>query len=403
MRKLLTLSLSILSFSALAQNLALSPVVRSKILAEAKELPVFFTTTEDGMLELPRALEEKMIAFQHPLSDSAPVKAGLRFMPVSRRNLQATLAPLLQDGDIVLSFRSEWAGGGAYPSVQMGISHAGVIYKDGNSVANIDYPLNAEYVGKLDSKHYKETPLLHVIRPRDLSTTQKKNLNEWAKLFVAKRASIYPAKVSFNGDYSAPRFNPKAADPLSFVKDIARHALGMTAPAQTVFCSEFAWVLLALKDCSPTSNKNDFLSEGMPSCVSPSFKPLPALGDFLTTQNDADQAGLADGPVLMLQKLELEEADLAKTITDIFVASGTSRMSSGHRDVANEFAPLFAPLENYYKGYQSGAMEILGLKQIFNTKMAANYSPTAYMVNTLLPVSNDHRAMDYVATLVFID
>jgi hypothetical protein len=209
--------------------------------------------------------------------------------------------------------------------------------------------------------------------------------------------------VSFNKDYSAPRFNPNAAEPLSFVKDIARHALGMNAPTQTVFCSEFAWVLLALKDCSPSIHKNDFQDNGIPRCVSPSFKPLPALGDFLQSQNDADQAGLADGPVLMMQKLELSGADLAKTISDVFVASGTSRMSQGHRDVANEFAPLFAPLENYYKGHNSGAMEILGLKQIFNTKMNANYSPTAYMLNTLLPETNDHRAMDYVATLVFID
>ncbi len=403
MRKILALSLSVLSFSALAQNLALSPAIRSKILSEAQQLPVFFTTTEDGMAQLPKILEDQMIPFEHALSEKSPVKAGLRFMPVSRKNLQKTLSPLLQEGDIVLSFRSEWVGGGAYPSVQMGISHAGVIYKEGSTVANIDYPLNAEYVGKLDSKHYKETPLLHVIRPRDLSATQKKNLNDWAKLFVSKRASIYPAKVSFNGDYSAPRFNPNATEPLGFVKDIARHALGMSAPVQTVFCSEFAWVLLALKDCSPTSNKGDFQNSGIPRCVSPSFKPLPALGDFLQTQNDADQAGLADGPVLMLQKLELSGADLAKTITDIFVASGTSRMSQGHRDVANEFAPLFAPLENYYKAYNSGAMEILGLKQIFNAKMNANYSPTAYMVNTLLPETNDHRAMDYVATLVFID
>lgn len=403
MRTLLTLTLSVLSFSAMAQNLALSSVVRSKILEVAKELPIFYGTLETGMMNLSPELANQMIDFQHPLSETSPVKAGLRFMPVSRRNLQKTLSPLLQDGDIVLSFRSEWAGGGAYPGVQMGISHAGVIYKDGSNVANIDYPLNAEYVGKLDSKHYKETPLLHVIRPRDLSSTQKKNLNEWAKLFVSKRASIYPAKISFNGDYASPRFNPSADEPLSFVKDIARHALGMAAPVQTVFCSEFAWVLLALKDCNPKTNKADFQGTSIPSCVSPSFKPLPALGDYLQTQNDADQAGLADGPVLMLQKLELSAPDLKQTIQDIFVASATSRMSQGHRDVANEFAPLFAPLENYYKDYNSGAMEILGLKQVFNAKMKANYSPTAYMINTLLPETKDHRAMDYVATLVFID
>jgi len=397
------LALSFVSFSAFAQNLALSPVVRSKILAEAKTLPVFFTTTEDGMLPLSRELEDQMIDFKHSLSERSPVKAGPRFMPVSRRNLQKTLSPLLETGDIVLSFRTEWTGGGAYPSVQMGISHAGVIYKELNTVSNIDYPLNAEYVGKLDSKHYKETQLLHVIRPKNMTAIQRKNMSEWAKLFVSKRATIYPAKVSFNGDYSAPRFDPNAAEPMGFVGDLVRHALSLPANTQTVFCSEFAWALLALKDCSPTKNKQDFAQNITPECVNPSFKPLTALGDFLQTQNDSDAAGLADGPILMLQKLQLESAELERTIKEIFTASATSRMSQGHRDVANEFAPLFAPLENYYKAYNSGAMEILGLKQVFNAKMKHNYSPTSYMINTLLPESNDNRAMDYVATLVFID
>ena len=353
MRSIATFIFSFYSLTAFAQSLAVNPIVRSRLLQQAKELPLFYTTTEDGMSDLSKNLESQMVLFEHPLSQNSPVKAGLRFMPVSRKNLQRTLSPLLEEGDIVLSFRSEWAGGGAYPSVQMGISHAGVIYKDGESLANIDYPLNLEYVGKLDAKHYKETQLLHVIRPRDLSTNQKKNLNEWAKLFVSKRASIYPSKISFNSDYSAPRFDGEASEPLSFVKDIARHAMDLPAPAQKVFCSEFAWVLLALKDCHPVKNKSDFTSEGIPSCVSPSFKPLPALGDFLQTQNDADQAGLADGPILIMQKLELTGSDLEKSISNVFLATATSRMSSGHRAVADEFAPLFAPLENYYKAYNS--------------------------------------------------
>ena len=37
---------------------------------------------------------------------------------------------LLQTGDIMLTFRSEWGGAGAYPNIQMGISHTGFAYID---------------------------------------------------------------------------------------------------------------------------------------------------------------------------------------------------------------------------------------------------------------------------------
>ena len=397
---LITLSVS---SAALAQNLATNPAVKNRILKEAESLPVYFMTTEDGMAPLAAAMNEQMISFQHPSSLRSPVKAGLRFMPISRKNMQKTLAPLLQDGDIVLSFRSEWANGGAYPSVQMGVSHAGMIYKNGTTISNIDYPLNAEYVGNLDTKHYKETPLLHVVRPKGLSKIQKDNLNRWAKLFVSQKNTIYPNKISFNPDYSAPRFDATAKEPLSFVKDVARHALGVKASSQTVFCSEFVWVLLSLKDCHPEMNKTDFAAAGIPSCVNPSFKPLPALGDYAQSQNDADQAGLADGPLLMLQKLQLENSEMQKEISSVFAASATSRMSTGHRAVAEEFAPLFAPLEGYYKTYDAHSLQVDGIKKAFNSQMKPNYSPTAYMVNTLLPEANDHRVLDYVTTLVFID
>lgn len=403
MRHFIALGLLVIQLPAMAQSLIDNPTIRNRIQREANNLPIFFTTLEDGMITLDRNVEKEMLVFTHPLSERSASKAGLRLLPVSRRQLQKTLQPILEDGDIVLSFRTEWASGGAYPSIQMGISHAGVIYKDGANIANIDYPLNAEYVGKLDSKHYKETKLLHVIRPRNLTSTQKKNIRDWSKLYVSKRSQIYPAKVSFNTDYSAPRFDPNAKEPLSFVKDIANHALGLPAKSQTVFCSEFAWVLLALKDCSTTKDRNEFSKAGIPSCVSPSFDPMPALGDFVQTQSPSDNAGLADGPLLLLQKLNLPANELVPTIQSAFTASARSSMSSGHRAVAEEFAPLFAPLENYYLAYNSNDPQVLGLKRIFNQQMKRNYSPTGYMINTLLPENNDQRAMDYVTTIVFID
>ena len=36
----------------------------------------------------------------------------------------------------------------------------------------------------------------------------------------------------------------------------------------------------------------------------------------------------------------------------------------------------------------------------FNTAVPENYSPTSYLINTLLPPDNINRTMDYVATIV---
>jgi hypothetical protein len=404
MNRLAVLALiTIQALPSFAQNLADNAAVRAKILNEAKALPVYYTVTEQAMLGLDAITASKMISFVHPLSEKAETEAGLRFIPVSRKALQKSLAPLLKDGDLVLSFRAEWAGGGAYTSVQMGVSHAGLIYTDAGQVANVDSPLNEEYVGKLDSKHYKETQLLHVIRPRDLSGAQKKNLAGWAKLFASKRSTIYPAKIAFNKDYSAPSFNPNATEPLSFVKDIGAHALGLPGKAQSVYCSEFAWAVLALRNCDPVKEKAAFAKAGVPSCIDPLFEPMKAVGDFAQTQSQSDDAGLTDGPLLLLQALNLETKENTGVINEAFSASENSRMSQGHRDVANEFAPMFAPLKDYYLGYNSGLAQILGLKDVFNQRMMRNYSPTSYVINTLLPENNDKRVLDYVGTIVFID
>lgn len=401
--KFLALFSVIIAGSALAQNLAQSPAVRERILTEASELPVYYTVVDESLAQLPAAQETRMIPFEHPASQGAAQKAGLRLLPVSRKTIQTTLGSMLQDGDIVLSFRAEWAGGGAYTSVQMGVSHAGIIYKDGTTLSNVDAPLNAEYVGKLDSKHYKETRLLHVVRPRELSAAQRTNLSLWAKNLAQKRASIYPGKIAFNTDYSAPTFDPGAAEPLSFVKAIGAHAIGINAPAQSVFCSELAWAVLSLRNCHPVKDRAQFEAAGTPSCISPIFEPMRALGDVAQNGADDADAGLADGPLLVLRAIDPAKEDAEKIIKDMFTATQTSRMSQGHRDVAAEFAPLFAPLENYYKNYLSSAPEVVGLKAVFNQRMKRNYSPTAFLVNTLLPVTNNNRAFDYVATVVFVD
>ena len=48
---------------------------------------------------------------------------------------------------MLLTFRSEWGGAGAYPNVQMGISHTGVAWIKDGVLHNIDNPLDQEYLG----------------------------------------------------------------------------------------------------------------------------------------------------------------------------------------------------------------------------------------------------------------
>src|ERR1043165_3158281 len=73
----------------------------------------------------------------------------------ARREMAAKLARagVLKDGDLVLTFRPELAGTMAYPHIQMGITHAGLVYTDGGAAYNIDSPLDSQYVGQFDTSH----------------------------------------------------------------------------------------------------------------------------------------------------------------------------------------------------------------------------------------------------------
>jgi hypothetical protein len=66
--------------------------------------------------------------------------------------------------------------------------------------------------------------------------------------------------------------------------------------------------------------------------------------------------------------------------------------------------PKFERLESYYTGitgrfYQSWWARLLGTGFNF-AGIAENYSPTSYLINTLLPENSKNRSMDYVATIV---
>jgi hypothetical protein len=81
-----------------------------------------------------------------------------------------------------------------------------------------------------------------------------------------------------------------------------------------------------------------------------------------------------------------------------------AKMSEGHKKVAEQMQPKFEKLKDYYLGASGGGVvQRLRARLIssgFNRAIPENYSPTSYLINTLLPPDNVNRTMDYVATIV---
>ena len=120
-------------------------------MARRLKIPVYFAVPASARGALPKSIDttDRLIDFKHPDGKGAQGDVGLRLVVAKRGGFAQRLARsgLMQTGDLLLSFRSEWGGAGAYPNVQMGISHTGVAYLKDGVLHNIDNPLNGEYLG----------------------------------------------------------------------------------------------------------------------------------------------------------------------------------------------------------------------------------------------------------------
>jgi hypothetical protein len=364
---------------------------------------------------------------------------GLRLITVKQaadRKLNSRVlaaSGLFEPGDIVLSFRREWYRTLRYSHIQLGVSHAGLLYfetaADGSKyLKNMDMPLDNKHVGQgyLNSDHYLGAPLLHVVRARDLTAAQKENLNAWLLLIAKNGPGAYArGQLRFNQDYAAPKYDPKSSQPLDFVTDIGRIALGV-APSKTAsnYCSEFAWAVLSLRNCNPKDEnvKVAFQKSGTPSCVLPIFDPMPVLGD-ITTAEDWTQpglsVGLADGVPLIAEIMSARITDPKKRnrATDEVIRhavfrkadGGATNISSGHRAVEEGLLKnnpkFFDFLLHYFRLVNDlGANqnpEVLGIRTSFNQSQPLNYSPTAFMVHAILPPDTEAKRLDYVGTIFY--
>jgi len=384
-------------------------------LAKKLNIPVFFAVPASTWAPLPGPFNtaDVLLDFKHPEAMKTGSDAGLRLVVTPRAGMAARLAKsgIFQTGDILLTFRAEWGGAGAYPNVQMGISHTGLAYIKDGKLRNIDNPLNEEYLGKgmsadLTSEHYRTLSYIHVVRPRGLTDEERANILAWSTRLNGSAKRVYPSQIKFNDDYNAPKFKP--GRPVEFVKHLGQIALGQNPPGTLdLYCSEFAWAMLSLRDCDPAKTADDFKGSRVPSCVKPPMKPLDAAGNVTTGSSERTVSiGLADGPLTVIDGLKISTADRQALLKSVFVENPAllGKMSEGHRKVAETMQPKFETLKDYYLGVSGGSviqrMRARLIRSAFNIAVPENYSPTSYLLNTMLPPDNVNRTMDYVATIV---
>lgn len=395
-----------------AHQFTYDPKVNEQM-AKKLKIPVYFALPASARLALPANIDisDKLVDFKHPDGQSAQGDVGLRLVVANRAGMAKRLAKsgLIQTGDILLTFRSEWGGAGAYPNVQMGISHTGVAFVKDGAVYNIDNPLNAEYLGKdfksqLTSEHYRTLNFIHVIRPRNLTEAERANIGAWSTRLTGSAKTVYPTQIAFNDDYNAPKY--VSGKPVNFVKQLGQIGLAQNPPGKIdMYCSEFAWSLLALRQCDPATTSDQFKGTRVPSCVKPIMEPMHATGDYIFRKTKGSYSGLADGPLMVIDTMKLPEEQKSALVKGIFVndPAKMSKMSAGHRDVAEAMQPRFEKLQTYYMGVVDGGWQqwrSRAMRLLFNRQVPDNYSPTSYLINTLLPLDNTYRTMDYVATVV---
>ncbi|MFN0247254.1 MAG: hypothetical protein ACKV2T_10235 [Kofleriaceae bacterium] len=321
----------------------------------------------------------------------------------ARREMAKKLASagVLKDGDIVLTFRPHLANTMAYPHIQMGTTHAGLVYTKDGAAYNIDSPLDGQYVGQFDTSHYagnggddKGTDAMHIVRPR-ISDERRVQLRDW----VTKLKSGLPringerTQIKFQSDYLVPAFVSAGKSTRQTVTTLGKIILEVdTTTKQPMYCSEFAWHMLALSACTADQIRSAG-PEGA-SCVDDVFEPMP-----LVAEADG-QLGLAEGPLLSLMKLPAEGR--AALVGSIFTTGNASGLSSGHRAVAEQVAPMMGPLSQIFTARASGVPVAATAEGagMLNAQVPTNYSPTAFLVAALGERAD--RVMDYVATVAFV-
>ena len=137
------------------------------------------------------------------------------------------------------------------------------------------------------------------------------------------------------------------------------------------------------------------------ACVKDIFTPIPIVGNI----------SLSSGPFQILNSLNVSTQEKIDLYNSLFKEGSAEQMSSGHRALAmnKEILQLTeivkmaqtAKLFNVTTiNYPKPNTPIAVVERMLNQKTDLNYSPTAFLVNAMLPDSDPQRAFEYVATII---
>ena len=397
-----------------AESEAVDAITTSQAADRLLDMPFYFSVPKSSITT---PLNRRLYSYPTVWNPSTEVSdAGLRVIVINQGGQepakkkvarvdmakQLARAGVLEDGDIALSFRPNLAGTMAYPHVQMGVTHASLVYTQNGEAFNIDSPLDGEYVGQFNTLHFaggvSASGARESVRPKNMTDGRKASLRKWIGTLKSNVARINGerSQVKFQKDYLTPIFAATGLTTKQTVTKLGQIILEQDRTTKLpMYCSEFAWHMLALSNCDEQQIRAAG-PEGA-ACVDPLFEPMPLVS---TTEGEI---GLAEGPLQNL--LVAPPAERPALIGKVFATGNASGLSSGHRAVAEQVAPLMDGLAQYYGAKAQGApAEMLaGAATQLNAGVGnvGNYSPTAFLANATLPAGV--RALDYVATVVFVD
>tara|TARA_B100000749_G_scaffold280898_1_gene280823 strand:+ start:16362 stop:18065 length:1704 start_codon:yes stop_codon:yes gene_type:complete len=423
-------------------------------------LPFTFTIPKAAQLDLSSSQMNRiesdrdaaLFEFRHSASD----KTGMRLYitnnkPRERSGIIKSLQEkgLIQSGDVVLKFHPEWGFTGGYPTVMAGISHAGFLYEDGGKIYNADMPLNNSFNRDMlnsrrpsqmsSSVWMQEAHFVHVLRPRanKMSESERRNSARWATELVNNMGNYYPSKICFNSNYMVPGYvlNPNFEtqlrqtnpnDPYAMASLVTPHSkelayiaksdrnirtwvnpktMNSTTSKVCMFCSDFAWSISSLRKC----DFNGRLGECNPE---PMFAPIPILGNG-PIASGSYKPGVADLSYIVLSQMGLDARTAGQLVQQAFSPlKPITNMSSGHRTASAGIpSSLYGGVVQYTQallaGNVDGANQVRAgiMQEMANNglKIPDNYSPNAFLVNSVLPKNNPHKAYDYVTTIAFLD
>jgi len=381
-------------------------------------LPTYFTVPKHALTQMTAG--ERAHPYPTRWSPSAQSgELGLRIIgvpdgagakPTAGKNLGR--AGVLRTGDVVLSFRPNLAETIPYAHMQMGITHAGIIKMDGTTAKSVDQPLDSAHnsAAPFSSKHYNETDALHIIRPRFMGEPGRaEKLTVWINKAEAMIGN-FGAKPPFNDDYLTPTTASGAYknNPAKLATAIGKGLLANQLSSFKLFCSEMAYHLLSLSNCTPEQIRS---AGEVAECVEAPFAMQTMVGANAP-------GGLGEGPLLGIQAAARGGADPMALVGLTFGAPnpGSAALSAGHRN-ANALLTQGGAVEGMKNVYGlrlqspratfdqliagvSAQNEEQGSKLAqLNTSVPANYGPTSYIIESMKDPAT--RTTDYVATVVW--